>query len=77
MPAIFRLAPRLDLWQIEGALMNPILKIVIGVAVGGAVGYAFYRLVGCSTGGCPLTNNPWMSTFYGALLGGLMGSAFR
>ncbi|MGA9115333.1 MAG: DUF6132 family protein [Bacteroidota bacterium] len=41
------------------------------VALGAVLGYAFYKFVGCRTGACPITSNPWMSTLYGAVLGGL------
>jgi hypothetical protein len=38
--------------------------------VGGAVaGFAYYKLVGCRTGACPITSSPIVSTLYGALLG--------
>jgi uncharacterized membrane protein len=42
------------------------------VLLGGAAGYAFYRFVGCKTGVCPITANPWISTLYGALIGVLL-----
>lgn len=42
----------------------------LAVVLGGAAGYAFYRFVGCRTGGCPITSNPWLSTLYGAFLAG-------
>jgi len=41
------------------------------VALGGVLGFAYYRFVGCKTGACPLTSNPWISTLYGALIGWL------
>lgn len=44
-------------------------KFIMGAAIGGALGYAFYRFIGCSTGTCPITSNPWISTVYGVLLG--------
>ena len=47
------------------------LKLVIAVVLGAAGGFAWYRIVGCSTGACPITSNPWTSTAYGAVLGGL------
>ena len=53
------------------------LKIVIGVVIGGGLGFAYYRFVGCSTGACPLTSNPIISTIYGAVVGGLIGASFR
>ena len=46
-----------------------ILKIFIGIIIGGFLGYLLYRLVGCSSGSCPITSNPWISTIYGAILG--------
>lgn len=42
------------------------------VAVGAAGGYLYYRFVGCKSGACPLTANPWISTLYGALMGLLL-----
>jgi|WetSurMetagenome_2_1015567.scaffolds.fasta_scaffold303334_2 hypothetical protein len=41
------------------------------VLIGGAGGYLYYRFIGCKTGACPLTGNPWISTLYGALIGWL------
>lgn len=54
-----------------------ILRIVIGALVGGAIGYGLYRVVGCSSGACPLTANPWISTGYGVLMGLLIAGAGR
>jgi len=51
-----------------------ILKLALGVVVGGVLGYAYYRFVGCSTGSCPITSNPWISTSYGAVMGFLVSS---
>lgn len=40
------------------------------VAVGASGGYAYYRFVGCRSGGmCPITTSPYVSTVYGALVG--------
>ena len=41
--------------------------------VGGALGFAAYRFIGCTTGTCPLTSNPWVSTILGLALGALFG----
>jgi hypothetical protein len=54
-----------------------ILKTVIGLVIGGGLGFAWYRFVGCSTGTCPLTSNPVISTLYGAVLGVLVAVSFR
>ncbi len=50
------------------------LKIILGTVLGGAGGYGWYRLVGCSTGACPITSNPFISTIYGALIGLLIAT---
>lgn len=46
------------------------VKPALGVLAGGALGFAYYALVGCSGGQCPITSNPWISTFWGAMIGG-------
>lgn len=51
--------------------------VAIGVAVGAGLGFALYKLLGCSTGACPITANPWVSTIYGAVLGALFAATFR
>jgi len=53
-----------------------IARVVIGVIVGGVLGYAAYRFIGCSTGACPLTSNPWISTIYGMVLGAVFLRGF-
>jgi hypothetical protein len=54
-----------------------IVKLLIGVVVGGLLGFALYRFVGCASGACPLTSNPWISTIYGMVVGGLASGAFH
>ena len=49
------------------------LKTIFGMLVGGALGFAAYWFIGCTTGTCPLTSNPWVSTFLGLALGGMFG----
>lgn len=49
--------------------MNALMRSVIGGIVGAGVGFLMYRFVGCRTGACPLTANPWVAM----ILWGLMG----
>lgn len=44
-------------------------KPVLSVAVGALAGFLYYRYVGCSSGQCAITSNPYMSTIWGGLLG--------
>lgn len=50
------------------------MRMIVATVIGAGLGYAWYRLVGCSTGSCPITARWWTSALYGALMGGLMGS---
>ncbi|NLI53590.1 MAG: YtxH domain-containing protein [Clostridiales bacterium] len=44
------------------------------LAVLGAIGgFLYYRFVGCVSGACPITSNPYISTVYGGVLGVLLG----
>jgi hypothetical protein len=53
-----------------------IVRLIIGAVVGGLLGYAVYRFVGCSSGACPMTANPWISTLLGMVFGALLSRAF-
>jgi len=52
-----------------------LVKPVLGIVLGGVLGYAYYALVGCSTGHCPITSNPWIATFWGAAIGGFSAAS--
>lgn len=45
------------------------LKRGAAVLLGGAAGFAYYAFIGCASGTCPITSNPYISTGYGALIG--------
>ena len=49
--------------------MNIIIKYLGAISIGALGGFAYYKLIGCSSGVCPITSNPWSSTIYGALMG--------
>ncbi len=57
--------------------MHPILKIILGVAGGGAIGFLYYKFIGCRTGTCPIASNPWASTIVWAVIGGLLMSGLN
>jgi hypothetical protein len=52
--------------------MKNYLILGIGMAVGGVLGYLYYRYVGCANGTCKITSNPYYSVLYGVLLGYLV-----
>ena len=44
-------------------------KPFLGIAIGGLAGFLYYYFVGCSSGTCPITSNPYISIGYGSLMG--------
>ncbi|HOO94606.1 MAG TPA: DUF6132 family protein [Proteiniphilum sp.] len=56
-------------------LLKHWLKIA-GVAVGVLGGYLYYYYVGCVSGTCPITSNPYRMMIYGALIGYLLFDIF-
>jgi len=53
-----------------------ILKIT-GALLGGVGGYAYYYFVGCTSGTCPITSNPYISIVWGAVMGYLLLDMFK
>ncbi len=54
--------------------MNQLIKhkvTAFGIVIGGIAGYAYFYFIGCSSGTCAITSNPFNSTLYGAIMGGL------
>ena len=50
------------------------IKILMGSLAGALIGFFYYRLVGCRSEACMIMRNPYLSTLYWALLGGLVAN---
>jgi hypothetical protein len=53
-----------------------IILSTIGAVIGAVAGWLYYSQVGCISGACAITSNPYLSTAYGALMGALLLSMF-
>jgi hypothetical protein len=50
---------------------------LIGIVLGGILGYAYYHFIGCNTGTCTITSKPINSSVYGMVMGYLILSTFE
>lgn len=50
---------------------------IVGSVAGAVGGYIYYAKVGCVSGTCGITSNPWMSTAWGGILGYLVFDVFK
>lgn len=48
------------------------IRLLIGLTVGAALGYAYYYFIGCRGGSCPIWADPWRSTLIGMAFGGIL-----
>ncbi|MCI0515179.1 DUF6132 family protein [candidate division KSB1 bacterium] len=48
------------------------LKKSLMILAGAGLGFAYYYFIGCTSGGCPISSNPWISTGYGALIASIL-----
>lgn len=44
----------------------------IPIFLGAGAGFAYYSFIGCYSGTCPITSNPWLMTGYGAFVGAVL-----
>ena len=44
-------------------------KPLIAMSIGGLTGFLYYHYVGCASGQCAISSNPYLSILWGALLG--------
>ena len=52
-----------------------IIRILLGVLIGGGIGAVLGYFGKCFSGTCPLTSNPYRGAIYGAVIGALLASA--
>ena len=52
-----------------------VIRLIFGVVLGGLCGFAVYYFIGCASGTCPITSNPWLSTLLGVISGVLLATA--
>jgi hypothetical protein len=50
---------------------------LLGVLLGALSGYAYYYFIGCASGTCAITSNPFNSALYGAVMGGIGFNLFK
>lgn len=50
---------------------------VIGAVLGALGGYIYYIQVGCNSGSCAITSNPYLSMLWGAAIGYLVFDMFK
>jgi hypothetical protein len=50
---------------------------ILGALLGAIGGYLYWNFVGCSSGSCAITSNPFNSTLYGAMMGALALSLLK
>lgn len=52
---------------------NKWFKLGVFGFIGLIAGYAYYYFIGCNSGSCPITSNPYISSAYGLGAGLLLG----
>jgi len=50
---------------------------LIGIVVGALGGFLYWKFIGCSSGSCPITSSPLISTIWGAVMGWLVVGIFK
>ncbi len=50
-------------------MISVISTFIIFPLIGGLIGFGWYKLMGCQTGACPVSANPWFMTAMGIAVG--------
>lgn len=49
-------------------------KVLLGILLGGILGFVYWSSIGIVWGNYPLSSELWVNCIYGCLFGGLIGS---
>lgn len=64
--------------KIKANLTKPnTLKNIAGLIIGAISGFIYYKTIGCTSGGCAITSNPYMSILWGGVMGYLLADIFK
>jgi hypothetical protein len=61
----------------KSPLARTAIRRGVPVLLGAAGGFAYYYFIGCTSGACPITSNPWISTAYGGVIGFVAAGGLR
>ena len=50
------------------------VRIILGSILGALAGLVYYKYIGCWTGRCPITPNPWASMLFGVIMGNMIAN---
>ena len=54
-----------------------IIRILVGAVLGAVVCLIYYKFVGCRSGTCPITSDPYASALFGIVVGGFLAVIIR
>jgi hypothetical protein len=58
--------------MISRVTKHKFFRPAIGIIAGAIIGFLYWKFVGCNSGTCPLTNNPYKSVVLFSFVGGLL-----
>ena len=58
--------------KIQTSPKSRLVRRIAGIALGALAGFAYYYFIGCASGTCPITSNPYITTIYGATFGAVL-----
>jgi hypothetical protein len=53
---------------------NKLYRTLLGAFAGAVIGFLYWKFIGCTSGTCPLTSNPFSTTILFGVMGGLFAS---